>query len=94
MKKINHLLSARKTLKIEAKGIENLSKNLSKEFNEVCDSLLKAKGKIFTLGIGKSGHIAKKISATLSSTGSPSSFINAGEALHGDIGAITKKIRF
>ena len=60
MKKINHLLSARKTLKIEAKGIENLSKNLSKEFNEVCDSLLKAKGKIFTLGIGKSGHIAKK----------------------------------
>ena len=62
MKKINHLLSARKTLMIEAKGIENLSKNLSKEFNEVCDSLLKAKGKIFTLGIGKSGHIAKKIS--------------------------------
>ena len=91
MKKINHLLSARKTLKIEAKGIENLSKNLSKEFNQVCDSLLKAKGKIFTLGIGKSGHIAKKISATLSSTGSPSGFINAGEALHGDIGAITKK---
>ena len=43
------------------------------------------------MGIGKSGHIAKKISATLSSTGSPSSFINAGEALHGDIGAVTKK---
>ena len=92
MKKINHLLSARKTLKIEAKGIENLSKNLSKEFNEVCDSLLKAKGKIFTLGIGKSGHIAKKISATLSSTGSPS-VLSMPEALHGDIGAITKKIR-
>jgi len=51
---------------------------------------LKTKGKIITLGIGKSGHIAKKVSATLSSTGSASSFINAGEALHGDIGGINK----
>ena len=47
-----------------------------------CNKLISTKGKIITLGIGKSGHIAKKISATLSSTGSPSSFINAGEALH------------
>ena len=90
MKKIDHLKSARKTIKIESKGLENLSKTLSSEFNEVCDKLLKTKGKIITLGIGKSGHIARKVSATLSSTGSHSSFINAGEALHGDIGEINK----
>ena len=90
MKKINHLKSARKTLKIEAKGLEELAKLLSNDFNDVCNKLLKTKGKIITLGIGKSGHIAKKISATLSSTGSPSSFINAGEALHGDVGGINK----
>ena len=91
MKKINHLKSARRTLKIEAKGLEELSKSLNADFNEVCNKLMNTKGKIITLGIGKSGHIAKKISATLSSTGSPSNFINAGEALHGDAGAINKK---
>ena len=91
MKKINHLKSARRTLKIEAKGLEELSKSLNANFNEVCNKLMNTKGKIITLGIGKSGHIAKKISATLSSTGSPSNFINAGEALHGDVGAINKK---
>ena len=91
MKKINHLKSAIRTLKIEAKGLEELSKSLNANFNEVCNKLMNTKGKIITLGIGKSGHIAKKISATLSSTGSPSNFINAGEALHGDVGAINKK---
>ena len=90
MKKIDHLKSARKTIKIESKGLENLSKTLTNKFNEVCDELLKTKGKIITLGIGKSGHIARKVSATLSSTGSHSSFINAGEALHGDIGEVCK----
>jgi len=52
--------------------------------------ILRSKGKIITLGVGKSGHIAQKISATLSSTGSPSYFIHATEALHGDIGVISK----
>ena len=78
----NHLKSARRTIKIEAKGLENLSNNLTKDFNTVCDYLAKTRGKIITIGIGKSGHIAQKVSATLSSTGSPSSFINAAEALH------------
>jgi len=90
MKKTNHLKIGRKTIRIESKGLENLANSLGKEFNEVCDSLLKTKGKIVTLGVGKSGHIAKKISATLSSTGSPSNFINAAEALHGDIGGINR----
>ena len=86
----NHLKSAIRTIKIEAKGLENLSNNLTKDFNTVCDYLAKTRGKIITIGIGKSGHIAQKVSATLSSTGSPSSFINAAEALHGDAGGIAK----
>ena len=90
MKQNNHLKSARRTIRTEAKGLEKLAKSLNIEFNEVCDRLLRTKGKIITLGIGKSGHIAKKVSATLSSTGSSSSFINAGEALHGDVGGINK----
>ena len=85
---MNLLKSAKKTIKIEAKGLEALAKSLGRDFNTLCDKLLKTKGKIITLGIGKSGHIAKKVSATLSSTGSPSAFVNAGEALHGDAGSI------
>ena len=85
---MNHLKSAKKTITIEAKGLEALAKSLGRDFNTLCDKLLKTKGKIITLGIGKSGHIAKKVSATLSSTGSPSAFVNAGEALHGDAGSI------
>jgi len=91
MKKINHLKSAKRTIEIEASALNNLSLNLSKEFNLLCDDLLKTKGRIVTLGIGKSGHIANKIAATLSSTGSASIFINAAEALHGDIGSIKKE---
>ena len=90
MKKNNYLKSGRRTIRVESKGLEKLAKTLSTDFNIVCDKLFKTKGKIITLGIGKSGHIAKKVSATLSSTGSASSFINAGEALHGDIGGINK----
>ena len=90
MKKNNYLKSGRRTIRIESKGLEKLAKTLSADFNIVCDKLFKTKGKIITLGIGKSGHIAKKVSATLCSTGSASSFINAGEALHGDIGGINK----
>ena len=73
---MNHLKSAKKTIKIEAKGLEILAKSLGKDFNTLCDKLLNTKGKIITLGIGKSGHIAKKVSATLSSTGSPLSLIH------------------
>ena len=90
MKENNHLKVGRRTIRIEAKGLDNLAKSIGREFDDVCDKLLQTKGKIITLGIGKSGHIAKKVSATLSSTGSPSNFINAAEALHGDIGGINK----
>lgn len=65
----------------------------SKDFNvqEICDAIFQCKGKIFLTGVGKSGHIANKISATLSSTGTPSFFIHPAEALHGDLGMIQKR---
>ena len=91
MKKINHLESARKTINLESEGLKNLAKTLNKDFSILCDYLLTTKGRIICLGVGKSGHIANKISATLSSTGSPAFFISAAEALHGNVGAITKK---
>jgi arabinose-5-phosphate isomerase len=89
MKKTSYIKSAKRTLDIESKAIIKLSKNLDQNFSKLCDALLSCKGKIITIGVGKSGHIAQKISATLSSTGSPSYFIHATEALHGDIGIIS-----
>ena len=91
MKNKNHIKSAKKTLEIESKGLIKLSKSIGKDFSDLCENLLACKGRIITLGVGKSGHIANKVASTLSSTGSPSYFINAGEALHGDIGAVTKE---
>ena len=91
MKKINHIKSAKKTLLIESRGLVKLSNSLSNNFSEICDRLMQCKGRIITLGVGKSGHIGNKVAATLSSTGSPAHFINAGEALHGDIGAVKKE---
>ena len=85
------LESAKRTLKIESEGINRLLENLDENFNDVCEALLNCKGRIVTLGVGKSGHIANKISATLSSTGSSSFFVNAAEALHGDLGSITSE---
>ena len=91
MKKTSYIKSAQRTLDIESKALIKLSKNIGEDFSRLCDALLSCKGKIITLGVGKSGHIAQKVSATLSSTGSPSYFIHATEALHGDIGIISKK---
>jgi arabinose-5-phosphate isomerase len=91
MKQINYLKSARRTVNLESDGLKKLAKSLNKEFVTLCEYLFNTKGRIICLGVGKSGHIANKTSATLSSTGSPAFFINAAEALHGDVGAITKK---
>ena len=90
MKKTNHINSAKRTLDIESKALTKLASNLDQKFSNLCEVILRSKGKIITLGVGKSGHIAQKISSTLSSTGSPSYFIHATEALHGDIGVISK----
>ena len=66
------------------------SKSKSFDVNKFCQIIFECKGKVFLTGVGKSGHIANKISATLSSTGTPSFFIHPAEALHGDLGMIEK----
>ena len=90
MKKINFQKAGKKAFLSELKEMESFYK--SKDFNiqEVCEELFRCKGKIFLTGVGKSGHIANKISATLSSTGTPSFFIHPAEALHGDLGMLQK----
>jgi arabinose-5-phosphate isomerase len=88
-----------KTNKQLAKGIikkeiSSLTRTLNKigsDFDKACDLLATHSGKIITIGLGKSGYIAMKMAATLSSTGTPSVFIHATEALHGDMGAIQNK---
>lgn len=91
-KKINFFAIGKKVISNEINALQEVSSGISKnEFNEVCNFLLETKGNLIFLGIGKSGKVSEKISATLSSLGKPSFYINAAEASHGDLGAITKK---
>lgn len=85
-----HIEQAKKVLKIEAQAINRLSRRLGAEFNEAIELLSKCNGRIIVTGMGKGGIIAQKISATLSSTGSPSLFLHSAEAIHGDLGRVTK----
>ena len=82
------------TIQIEIDGLNALKETLDDNFVAACDAIHTMKqdhkGRLIVAGIGKSGHIAKKIVATLASTGTPSHFVHAGEASHGDLGMITK----
>ena len=91
MKKFNYIASAKRTLKIESDSISAIGKQLKSSFTTLCEKVMVSKGKFVIMGVGKSGHIAQKISATLSSTGTPSIFIHPTEAAHGDMGLINKK---
>ena len=91
MKKFNYVNSAKKTFKIESEAINNLSKQIDNDFVSLCDAIRLSDGKFIIMGVGKSGHIGQKISATLSSTGTGSIFIHPTEAAHGDLGLIGKK---
>lgn len=83
------LTSAKKVLAIEAKAIEALIPILDENFIKACQKIMACKGRIIVTGMGKSGHIARKIAATLSSTGTPAFFLHPAEAQHGDLGMIT-----
>lgn len=87
---MNILNIAKKVFEIEADEIRNLSNNLDFQFEEVVTEILKSKGKLIVSGMGKSGLIGKKISATFSSTGTPSFFLHPAEAYHGDLGVVEK----
>lgn len=84
------LASAREVLEIEAAAVAALSARLGDDFSAAAKLCLACEGRIVVTGMGKSGHVGGKIAATLASTGSPSFFVHAGEASHGDLGMITK----
>lgn len=90
MKKSEIILEAKKVLKIEINSAKTLSSSINNAFYNVIKTIYNTKGRVIVSGIGKSGHIANKISATLSSTGTPSQFVHPTEASHGDLGSITK----
>jgi len=88
--KKNILDIAKQTISIESKAIANLINFLNKDFENVVNLILNSKGRVILTGIGKSANIAAKIVATLNSTGTPSIFMHAADAIHGDLGIIQK----
>ena len=84
------LALAREVLQIEAQAISALIDRIDSAFSRAVDLLLACSGRVVVSGVGKSGHIARKIAATLASTGTPSMFVHAAEAAHGDLGMITR----
>jgi arabinose-5-phosphate isomerase len=82
---------AQEVIKSEVSAINNLKKTLDKNLYLACNKIYNCKGKLIIIGVGKSGHIANKLAATFSSTGTPSFFVHPSEAMHGDIGVISKQ---
>lgn len=84
------LHAGKRTVSMEIEAINKLTDRVDQAFIDACRLILECKGRTIVTGMGKSGHIANKIAATLASTGSPSFFVHPGEASHGDLGMITK----
>jgi len=82
---------AREVLKVEAAAVQALASRLDDNFLHALDVILSCKGRVIVSGMGKSGHIARKIASTMSSTGTPAYFVHPGEASHGDLGMITSE---
>ena len=78
-------------IETEAQAVFELTQRIDSRFERACELLLACKGRIVVTGMGKSGHIGKKLASTFSSTGSPAFFMHPGEASHGDLGMITRQ---
>ena len=91
MSKKNYISLARKSAEIQINELKKVKKVFNKSFSKAVDLILKCKGKVIFAGIGKSGLVARKISATFSSVGVPSFFCDPAQALHGDMGQIEKR---
>jgi arabinose-5-phosphate isomerase len=85
----NLIESAQSTIRLEIEAVEGLLAHIDADFVNACDMILGSQGRVVVVGMGKSGHIGKKIAATLASTGTPSFFVHPAEASHGDMGMIT-----
>jgi arabinose-5-phosphate isomerase len=81
--------SAQCTIRLEIEAVEGLLAHIDADFVRACEMILGSQGRVVVVGMGKSGHIGKKIAATLASTGTPSFFVHPAEASHGDMGMIT-----
>lgn len=81
--------SAQRTIRLEIEAVEGLLAHIDADFVQACEMVLASKGRVVVVGMGKSGHIGKKIAATLASTGTTSFFVHPAEASHGDMGMIT-----
>ena len=86
---VQALALARQTFEIEAAAVLGLAARVGPEFANAVQAMLLCKGRVVVMGMGKSGHIGRKIAATLASTGTPAMFVHPGEASHGDLGMIT-----
>ena len=82
--------SAQRTIRLELEAIEALLQRINGDFARACELILACKGRVVVVGMGKSGHIGRKIAATLASTGTTAYFVHPGEASHGDMGMITR----
>ena len=90
MPDFDFIASAQRSIRLERDAVDSLLARLDEHFVNACQALLQCKGRIVVTGMGKSGHIGKKLAATLASTGSPAFFVHPGEASHGDMGMITR----
>jgi len=91
MQKTNYIKIAKEVINLEIKALEKLKKNLGNSFNLAVEKIANCQSKIILSGVGKSGLIANKIAATMSSVGSPAFFLSASDSSHGDLGSISKK---
>ena len=91
MKKMNYKAIAKNVISLEIKALQKLKKSLNKNFDRAVNAIVNCQSKVILCGVGKSGIIANKISATLSSIGTPSFSLSASDCSHGDLGSITKK---
>ena len=91
MKKKNFIKIAKEVINLEIKALTKLKKSFDNSFNLAVEQILKCKSKVILCGVGKSGLIANKIAATLSSVGTPSFYLSANDSSHGDLGSISKK---
>lgn len=87
-KRSHDLETGREVLRLEAAALNDLAENLPEAFSGAVSLILAAKGRVICVGVGKSGHVARKIASTFSSTGTPAYFVHATEASHGDLGMI------
>jgi arabinose-5-phosphate isomerase len=83
------IATARRVIGIEARGLAELAQSLDAGFERAADLILNAKGRVIVSGMGKSGHIARKIASTFASTGTPAHYVHPAEASHGDLGMVT-----